>query len=269
MAYLEDIMNSLIQKATSAGLSIINALVVLVVGLKLSKFLVNLLKKGKFFSKLDPTASSFIISLLSILMKALVFITAAVILGIPMTSFLTVLASCGVAIGLALQGALANFAGGLMLLIFKPFQVGDYIESNGLEGTVKGISVFYTVITTADNKNITLPNGNLTNSAVVNYSANNKRRISFSFSASYSADIDTVKNLLLKVASQNENVLPDPAPAAFVGEHKDSCVEYLLNVWCPTDKYWDVKLSIPEAVKKSFDENGIEIPFPQLDIHKK
>ena len=142
MAYLEDIMNSLIQKATSAGLSIINALVVLVVGLKLSKFLVNLLKKGKFFSKLDPTASSFIISLLSILMKALVFITAAVILGIPMTSFLTVLASCGVAIGLALQGALANFAGGLMLLIFKPFQVGDYIESNGLEGTVKGISVF-------------------------------------------------------------------------------------------------------------------------------
>ncbi len=269
MSYLENIMNTLFQKAMSAGLSIIYALIILVVGLKLTKFLISMLKKGKFFGKLDPTASSFIISLLSILLKALVFITAAVVLGIPMTSFITILASCGVAIGLALQGSLANFAGGLMLLIFKPFHVGDYIESNGIEGTVKGISVLYTVITTADNKNVTLPNGNLTNAAVINYSANDKRRISFSFSASYSSDIDTVKRLLLEVSAQNENVLTDPAPAAFVSEHRDSSVVYLLNVWCMTDKFWDVKLSIPEAVKKSFDANGIEIPFPQLDIHTK
>ncbi len=262
-------MNTLFQKAMSAGLSIIYALIILVVGLKLTKFLISMLKKGKFFGKLDPTASSFIISLLSILLKALVFITAAVVLGIPMTSFITILASCGVAIGLALQGSLANFAGGLMLLIFKPFHVGDYIESNGIEGTVKGISVLYTVITTADNKNVTLPNGNLTNAAVINYSENDNRSISFIFSASYSSEIDTVKRLLLEVSAQNENVLTDPAPAAFVSEHRDSSVVYLLNVWCMTDKFWDVKLSIPEAVKKSFDANGIEIPFPQLDIHTK
>ncbi len=269
MSYLENMMNSLIEKAISAGLSLIYALIILIVGLKLTKFIIKLLKKGRFFAKLDPTAASFIISLLNILLKALVIITASVVLGIPMTSFITILASCGVAIGLALQGSLSNFAGGLMILIFKPFHVGDYIESNGIEGTVKGISVLYTVITTNDNRNITLPNGTLSNNAVINYSANDKRRISFNFGAAYSTDIDKVKEVLLEVAYANENVLDDPAPAAFVYEHNDSSVGYLLNVWCKCEHFWDVRLSIPEAVKKSFDANGIEIPFPQIDVHTK
>lgn len=269
MTYIENIMYSLLEKAASAGLSIIYALIILVVGLRVTKFIIKILKKGKFFSRLDPTASSFIISLLNILLKALVVITAAVVLGIPMTSFITILASCGVAIGLALQGALSNFAGGLMLLIFKPFHVGDYIEANGVEGTVKGISVFYTIITTYDNRNITLPNGALTNAAVINYSANETRRVSFSFGASYSSDIDRVKEVLLEVARSNENVLDAPEPAAFVSEHNNSSVGYLLNVWCKCEHFWDVKLSVPEAVKKAFDKNGIEIPFPQIDVHTK
>lgn len=266
MNYFEGIVEQLFEKLAGAGLRLIYAAFILAVGLKVVKFVLGIVKKGRGFARIDATASTFILSLLRILGNALVVITAAVVLGIPMTSFITVLASCGVAVGLALQGSLANFAGGLMLLIFKPFKAGDFIEASGYEGTVKAVSVFYTVITTTDNKVVTLPNGSLTAAAVVNYSACPTRRISFRFDAAYCCDTDRVKSALIEAACGNEFVLPDPAPAAYVEEHKESSVGYLLHVWCEREHYWDVKHAIPERVKQIFDRDGIEIPFPQVEV---
>jgi small conductance mechanosensitive channel len=218
---------------------------------------------------MDVTASTFILSLMKIVFNSVVFIAALGTLGVPMTAFITLITSCGVAIGLALQGSLSNFAGGLMLLIFKPFKVGDYIEAGGYEGKVEGISVLYTVLTTADNRSVTLPNGNLTNNAVVNYNAHTTRRHTFTFSADYSADMDLVKNTIMDVCESDPMVFSDPAPSVGVDTHADSAVTYSVKVWCKSEDYWDVRYSIPEAVKRAFDERGIPIPYPHVQIVEK
>ena len=260
-------MEQLIEKFTDAGLHLIYAALILIVGIKVAGFFVGLLRKSRAFSRIDATASSFLLSLLRIVLNALVIITAAVILGIPMTSFITVLASCGVAVGLALQGSLSNFAGGLMLLIFKPFKAGDYIKTGDFEGKVRSVSVFYTTLTTLDNKVVTLPNGTLTASAVVNYSANPTRRSDFHFEAAYGIDPAKVRAVLLEVALRNEFALDDPAPITFVHQHNSNGIEYVLQVWTKNEVYWDVQHSLPEQVERAFAENGIEIPFPQMDVH--
>lgn len=266
MEYIERIVNELITKLTAVGLNLLYAIIILIAGLKLAGFAIKLLKKSKGFARIDETAGSFILSLLKIVLNALAFITAAVVLGIPMTSFITILASCGVAVGLALQGSLSNFAGGIMLLIFKPFKAGDYIETGGYAGTVEAISVLYTTITTSDNKSITLPNGSLTGNPVVNYNAHDTRRISFSFDAAYSCDPELVIETLLEVARANEYVLSEPESVAFMDMHKDSSVGYGLNVWCKSEHYWDAKFTVTKQVKAAFDAKGIDIPFPQVEI---
>lgn len=154
-----------------------------------------------------------------------------------------------------------------MLLIFKPFVVGDYIDAGSFSGTVKSITVFYTFITTPDNKVITLPNGNLTNQAIVNYSKENIRRVDLTFSVSYSSDIEQVKKLLLETASSNEAVLNDPAPFARLVSQESSSLDFTLRAWCKGEDYWNVYFDLNEAVKKEFDKNNIEIPFQQLDVH--
>ena len=184
-----------------------------------------------------------------------------------MSSVVAAVTSAGLALGLALQGGLSNIAGGVMLVIFKPFEVGDYVEGAGVGGTVVDIGLFYTTLTTPDNKKVVVPNGTISNSAVTNYSAHDTRRIDFDFSISYNADIATAKKVLLACAKSDERILDDPKPQTMVISHGDSSIGIRLRVWVKNSDYWDVNFLILELVKINFDKNGIEIPYPQLDVH--
>ncbi len=263
----EKIIEFLFDLLASLGIKIITALIVLFIGSKLIKFLKKWIKNSPKLDKIDMGVRTFLSSFSGISLYAILFISIAMILGIPTTSFVTALASCGVAIGLALQGALGNLAGGIMILIFKPFKVGDYINTASTSGTVSNITIMYTVLTTPDNKIITIPNGSLTNSVIENYSASDERRVDLVFSTGYDCDIDKVKKILLDAANRHEKVLKDPEPFARLTKHADSSLEYILRVWCRASDYWDVNFDLIETVKKDFDENGISIPYPQMDIH--
>ena len=196
----------------------------------------------------------------------MIFIVLTIV-GVPIASLITVIGSCAVAVGLALQGGLSNIAGGLMILIFKPFQVGDYIKANDLEGTVKSITMFYTTITTIDNKVIQLPNGNLTNSNITNYNTNPTRRVDLEICVSYDSDIDKVKKVLKSVVDKNEKILKDDRNLIRLMKHDSSSLNFAVRSWVKTEDYWDVYYDLMENIKKSFDENNIEIPFPQMDVH--
>ncbi len=263
----EKILTFLFELFASLGVKIIAALIVLIVGQKLIKLIKKWIRKSPKFDNVDLGARTFLSSFLGITLNIFLFISIAMILGIPTTSFITALASCGVAIGLALQGALGNLAGGIMILIFKPFKVGDYIDATSASGTVSSISIMYTTLKTPDNKVITIPNGNLTNSVIENYSVSEDRRVDFVFTTDYNSDIENVKNILLDVASKHELVLKDPAPFARLSNHGESSLEYTLRVWSKASDYWTVKFDLLENVKKEFDANGISIPYPQMDVH--
>lgn len=263
------IINFIVELATSLGLKILISILILVVGLFLIKWIKKFLKYSAKLNKIDMGIRSFLASFSTIALYALLFITIAMILGVPVTSFITVLASCGVAIGLALQGALSNFAGGIMILLFKPFKVGDFIEAAGESGTVAEVSVVYTVLMTPDNKRITIPNGSLTNSVIENYSAEKLRRVDLTFSTAYSCDIEQVRGIIYKVASSHPMALKDPEPFVRLSKHNESSLDYTVRVWCDGANYWDVYFDVIEGVKRAFDENGIEIPYPQMDVHVK
>lgn len=261
------LLNWLVELGTSLGLKLLGAVILLVVGLKVIKWIKKWLQTSRKLDKVDTGVRTFLVSFAGIALYALLFITIAMTLGIPTTSFITALASCGVAIGLALQGALSNFAGGLMILLFKPFKVGDYIETPDAAGTVSDITVVYTVLCTPDNKVITIPNGTLTNSVVQNYSAVEIRRVDLTFTTAYDCDIEQVKAILMGAIMAHPQVLVDPAPFARLSEHGESALTYTVRAWCKTADYWDVKFDLTETVKKEFDKNGIAIPFPQMDVH--
>lgn len=263
----KNILTFLLEFATSFGIKLLGAIIVLVVGLKCTSLLSKWIRHSNKLNKLDVSLRSFLASFSKIVMYIVLVITAAMILGIPATSFITILASCGVAVGLALQGSLSNFAGGLMILFFKPFKVGDYIEASGESGTVKEISVVYTELLTPDGKRITIPNGSLTNSVIKNYSAEALRRVDLSFSVSYDSDDETVKGLLTGIINAHPQALKDPAPFVRLSEHGDSALIYTVRVWCKNEDYWTVYFDIVEKAKAAFDENNIAIPFPQMDVH--
>ena len=267
MNSLETFTNQLIQHGTDLGAKLLSALVVLVIGLWLCRWVIRLVQHSRALDKLDPSLHTFLTSCTRIVLYVLLGLNVAGILGIQTTSFLTLLASGSVAVGLALQGALSNFAGGLMLLIFKPFKVGDYIKADGQEGTVKAVTVFYTFLTTPDNKVVTLPNGSLTGTAVVNYTANPTRLLMQTYTASYDAPVEKVKAVLLETARANPMVLADPAPMARLARHGDSALEYTLRVWCNSADYWPLNFDLMEQVRNAFDKAGIEIPYPQMDVH--
>ncbi len=264
---METLWKELIQRATSVGLNLLGALLVLIVGIKVSKWLIKWLEKGRAFQKLDAGVRTFLLSALHVVLLALVFLTAAYILGIPTTSFLTVLASAGLAIGLALQGSLSNLAGGLMILIFKPFRVGDFIEVNGKSGTVHDITVFYTILHAPDNKVITIPNGTVTAGDITNYWTLEQVRLDVPCSTAYDADIARTREVLLAVAAARAEILTDPAPQVVLDKMGESSLDYILRVWVCGRDYWQTRYALNEAVKTAFDHNGIGIPFPQLDIH--
>ena len=251
------------------GLDILGALVVLVVGLWLIRLAVKIISKSKAFRKADPGVSGFLNSFISIALKVVLFLTCISMLGIPIVNFATLLGTVGVAAGLAMQGSLSNLMGGFMILVFKPFKVGDFIDTHTDSGTVQSIAIFYTTLITADNRKVVIPNGALSNATVVNYSETGVRKLILEFSVSYDSDMEAVKALLVRCAENDPLSLDDPAPSARLKSHGDSALVFMLAVWVKTDDYWTLHYNLMENVKKAFDENGIEIPFPQLDIHTK
>lgn len=267
----DKIINTVVSKVSEyladAGINLILSIILLLVGWKLINVFSKKMKEGKLFAKIEPTARSFINSALSIALKIILIITIAAILGVPMTSMIAVLGSCGLAIGLALQGSLSNIAGGFILTVFKPFVVGDFIKSGEFEGTVKSINIFYTKIITPDNKIIVIPNSKVSDSALIDYNAFPSRRVEIDISAAYSEDSDTVKQALIDAAKSNEMVDQTIEPVAVITSFDDSAVAYQLRIWCKTEDYWDVKFAVTEKVKKIFDERKIQIPFPQMDVH--
>lgn len=265
----ESFFQKLTQEAGFFILRVLGAVLVLFLGFRLIRFLAKRFERSKLYGRLDPGLASFTASIAKVLLYIGLFLIVLGILGVETASFLALFTSGGVAVALAFQGAVSNLAGGVMILLFHPFRVGDYIETSSIAGTVKEVNVLYTIIVTPDNKRVTVPNGILTNTEITDYSAETTRRIDLMFSVSYRSDVEQIKALLLGVAREQENVLIDPEPQARLQKYGDSALEFVLRVWVKPEAYWDVYYDLNEAVKKCFDENGVEIPFPQLDVHQK
>ncbi len=249
------------------GINVLMAILIAVIGLWIIKKIVTGFKRLLIARSIDETLVPFIVSLTSVTLKVLLFISVVTYLGIEMTSFIAILGAAGLAVGMALSGTLQNFAGGVILLILKPFKIGDYIEAQGHAGTVKEIQIFNTILMTPDNKMVIIPNGGLSTGAMINYSKANVRRVDFVFGIGYGDDIDKARNIILEVANKNEQILKEPE--AFIGviEHGDSSVNLVTRVWANTSDYWAVYFYMMEFVKKEFDKQGITIPFPQRDVH--
>ena len=265
-------MNSVGQEVMTVmstyGLDVIGAIIILVVGWWLAGRISALVRKALSRSKhVDATLEGFFASLVR---YAIIIFTIIAVLnqfGVQTTSFIAVLGAAGLAIGLALQGTLSNIAAGVMLLIFRPFQVGDFIDGGGVTGTVKSISLFITEMATPDNVKIIVPNADLWGTAIKNFSANPKRRVDFVFGIGYGDDINKATKEILAIVGKDERVDAEPAPMCVVGNLGDSSVDLTVRVWCNAADYWGIKFDNTKAVKERFDKVGISIPFPQRDVH--
>ncbi len=253
---VEMAVEAIVSLMTSLGFKLVGAILVIIIGMKLSGFIAKRMAKGKGFSKLDVNVQSFLKSFVKIALNIVVLLSAAFILGIPTASFITMLASAGVAVGLALQGALANFAGGLLLLIFRRYKVGDYVDIAGEEGTVDAINVLYTVLITPDNRTVTLPNGTVTNSAVVNYSDRGTRRLDISFTVNSDEPCEKVRSIILYAAEHCDLILTDPKPSVKILEHKFSAPTYTLFAWCSQGDAVAATAAVKEGVRELFDREG-------------
>ncbi len=258
----------IMEYAVTYGTLILKFVVILIVGLWLIGWVTRLVRKALDRSNMDPTVSKFLVDLVSVLLKVLLFITVLGIFGVNTTSFAAILAAAGLAIGMALQGSLANFAGGVLILLFKPFKVGDLIEAQGHIGHVKAISIFVTKLLTPDNKIAIIPNGPLSNGDILNYSDEGKLRVDLVAGISYNADIKSAKEIIMKVMQEDPKVLADPAPSVNVLELADSAVNLAIRPYATPADYWDVYFGIQEKVKIALDEAGVEIPFPQVVMHQ-
>jgi len=243
------------------------ALVTLLIGLWLISMLTKLLKISMTKSKIDETLVPFIGNLVSWILKILLFISVASMIGIATTSFIAVLGAAGLAIGLALQGSLANFAGGVLIMVFKPYKVGDLIEAQGHIGVVNEVQIFNTILTSPQNKRIIIPNGILSNDAMVNYTTEDLIRVDLGVGIAYNADVTKAKQVLLEVLTKHDKVLAEPAPFVGVEALADSSVNLAVRPHCKPEHYWDVFFDINEQMKVALDQNEISIPFPQRDVH--
>ena len=263
----KDMMNSLIEIGSSIGISLLMALAILIVGRQLVKLILRLITVALEKSKVEDTVRIFVTNLLNTLLMILVFIAAINQLGIETTSIIAVLGAAGLAIGLALQGSLSNFAAGILIVIYRPYKVGDYIEAGNHAGTVKDIQIFSTVLKTPDNKIVVVPNGSIMNGSIVNFSNQDKRRVDIIASCSYEDDIDKVKSVLADILSQDDRILSEPEPRIAVSELADSSVNLIVRPWVKNSDYINVYYSLLEEIKKRFDQEGISIPYPQSDVH--
>ena len=249
------------------GTKILLALITLVIGLWVIKIIMKMIVKGMEKRDVDASIRQFLKSLLGILLKIMLVISVISMLGVEMTSFVAILAAAGLAVGMALSGTLQNFAGGVMIILFKPFKVGDWIDAQGHMGSVSEIQIFNTILKTPDNKTIIIPNGGLSTSSMTNYSTEPRRRVDFTFGIGYGDDIDKAKKVIESLIAVDSRILKDPAPFIAVSALADSSVNFVVRVWAESGDYWGIFFDMNENVKKTFDKEGISIPFPQTDVH--
>ncbi len=260
-------MDMAMQFASEYGLKIIGALIIFIVGKWVAKWLQGLVVKLMHKSNIDTTLVSFVQSIVYILLMIVVILAALNALGVNTTSFAAILAAAGLAIGLALQGTLGNIGSGILIISFRPFNVGDVVTVGGETGTVAAISMFATILHTPDNKVVTIPNTSVTGGNITNFSARDTRRLDLTFGIGYDDDLKLAKSVLEDIIKADERVLADPAPFVGVKELGDSSVNFAFRPWVKSEEYWDVYFDMMEKVKLTFDEKGISIPYPQMDIH--
>ena len=267
MNIVQALSDKALELLSNYGPKLLMAIVTLIVGLWIIKILVKAFAKGMERSKIEVSLRSFLLSLVRIMLKVMLVISVASMIGLQMTSFVAILGAAGLAVGLALQGSLANFAGGVLILLFKPFKVGDFVDAGGHTGTIKEIQIFNTILKTPDNKTIIIPNGNLSNGSITNFSTEPIRRIDMTFGIGYSDDIQKAKETLEALLKSDSRILDDPAPTVAISELGDSSVNFAVRPWCNSADYWGVYFDIHEKVKLEFDKAEISIPFPQQDVH--
>jgi len=249
------------------GMKAIGALAILIIGLWVAKQIKKVVVKLMTRSRVDNTLVAFVSSLAHIAMQVFVIIAALDMLEVKTTSFIAMLGAAGLAVGLALQGSLSNFAAGVLMIIFKPFRVGELVEAGGVLGKVREIGIFTTVIDTLDNRKTIVPNAKLTADIITNYSANNTRRVDLVAGISYGDDIDKARAAIQSALAEVSGILESPKPDIFVSEMADSSVNFAVRPWCRPSDYWAVYFGVTEAIKKRFDADDITIPFPQRDVH--
>ncbi|EWC42952.1 mechanosensitive ion channel [Pseudomonas stutzeri] len=264
--YLVDLSESWLPVVLQYGAQVLLALLTLLLGWWLINTLTGKVSSLLQRRKVDPTLHGFIGSLASIALKVLLLISVASMIGVETTSFIAVIGAAGLAIGLALQGSLGNFAGGVLILLFRPFRVGEWIEAQGVSGTVNSIQIFHTVLKTADNKTVVVPNGALSNGHITNYSREPRRRADINVGIDYSSDIKLARQILLEIA-EDPRVLRDPEPVVFVTGLGDNAVNLSLRVWVATEDFWPVTFGFTELVKERMAAAGVGIPFPQRVVH--
>lgn len=264
---MENVLENLKLFVAEYGMKVIGALLILIIGMWAAK----MIRKGvvKLMEKhgVDPTLVSFLAPMIHVVMQIFVIVAALAKLNINTTSFVAILGAAGLAVGLALQGSLANFAAGVLLIVFRPFRVGDFVEAGGAMGAVSEISVFTTILNTPDNKKTIVPNAQVMGGNIINYSANETRRVDLTAGISYADDIDKARAAIQAVLAEVNGILETPAPDVFVSEMADSSVNFAVRPWCKPADYWAVYFGVTEAIKKKFDAEGISIPFPQQDVH--
>ena len=261
-------MEALTNLCTTVVGKVLLAIVVWFVGRFIVGKVMQLVGKIKVLDKIEPNTRTFVLSALKWLLYVILVVSIVAILGVPMASVITVLGTAGAAIALSLQGSLSNLAGGIMLVIFRPFKVGDFVEASGVTGTVKEITLFYTVLNTVDNCRINVPNGALMNANIVDYSAETTRRVDLSFASAKSEDPKKIQSLMLDVMEQNEKVLKDPAPFARISGGTNEAMQFTVRAWCKTEDYWDVYFDLTQAITEKLGENGVQAPAVRVISEK-
>ncbi len=249
------------------GINVVTAIAIFYIGRLVVRLFVRGLSKVMLAQDIDKTLQTFISNLANMILLMFVIVAAISALGIQTTSLIAVLGAAGLAIGLALQGSLSNFASGVLIVMFRPYKVGDWVEAAGISGSVEKVEILTTVLKTGDNKRVIVPNGQIMNSIITNYSANNTRRIDMVIGVSYNDDIDKVRKTLEELVAADDRILKDPACTIAVSELADSSVNFVVRPWVRTSDYGGVKFELTEAIKKRFDKEGISFPFPQQDVH--
>lgn len=265
---LENAINSLIEQGSHLGWTIIKAILVFIVGRFVIQMINKLVRRILTKRDFDPSVKTFVGSLVNVTLMILLIISVVGALGVQTTSFAALLASAGVAVGMALSGNLSNFAGGLIILLFKPYKVGDYIESQGVGGTVREIQIFHTILLTADNKNIYIPNGSLSSGVVTNIGREPTRRVEWTFGVDYGSDYEHVKRVIESVLAQDARILNEPAPFIALSALADSSVNVVVRAWVKSPDYWGVYFDTNKAIYATFNAQGIGFPFPQLTVHQ-
>jgi small conductance mechanosensitive channel len=260
------LLQTVVNWMTSTGIKLVIAIILLIVTFKIVNVLTKRIYKRLQKKHADETIARVGMQSLRIVLKILILVCLVGYVGIETASISAVIASLGVGISLAVQGTLSNFAGGVIIIVMRPFKIGDFITSSGESGTVEDIKLFYTHIVTTDNRAVVIPNGTLANNVIVNASAKDTRRVDLTVSAAYGSDIDKVKQVITDVCTQNELIFKDPAPFVKLTKMGESSLDFVVRVWCNRPDYWDVNFYLLDSIKKAFDANGIEIPFNQLDV---